>query len=53
MYLYGHDPAQEPATGVVKCTILVDPGLHYYILSFCEPCLGVEKNIFLRNTSIL
>ena len=45
--------ARTPARGVMKSTIFVDPGHHYYILSKCEPCPGVEKNFFLRKTSIL
>ena len=44
---------RTPATGVMKCTIFVDPGHHYCKLSLCEPCSRVEKNILLRNTSIL
>ena len=40
--------ARTPARGVMKSTIFVDPGHHYYILSKCEPCPGVEKNFFLK-----
>ena len=41
---YDHDLTQEPLPlWVTKFTILVDL---YYTLSFCKPCLRLEKRLF-------
>ena len=46
--LYGHTLAQEPLTWGLEIYNFGKPfrGHHYYILSFSDLCLGVEKNIF-------
>ena len=52
---YGHALAQEPCPGGHEIYNFGKPLLchHYYKLSLTEPCLGVEKNIVLRNKSML